>query len=319
MHKIDSDGATPENTFANIDPETPGAEGTVVAADWLNAVQGELCHVIVAAGVELEKGTNTQLQTALNATYGRLGGENAWTETQEFEQGVNVGGSLTVGGNIDVNGSVTVDETLSVQDAILLEGTLNVNGAGSIGGGLETFGAVNMNGGALSCGSINATGDVDCSGDLAASGHASFGGNVSGQNGQLLGGLSVGENIALTGIAPTRDTGFTSAVTPSNIPRAHGRVSVVAGVITIRDGFNLASVAITSGSNLTVTFASPMSDGNYTVTGSQIIDAATTANRSVGFHSVSAASFAVRGFDGSNALINPGVGAYEFAFIVLGR
>ena len=76
MQRIDSYGATEENLFTEGDPAN-AIPATEVSAPWLNAVQEELCAVIVAAGIELNPASNAQLLAALQAM-----GPRAATETQ---------------------------------------------------------------------------------------------------------------------------------------------------------------------------------------------------------------------------------------------
>jgi hypothetical protein len=62
MHRIDGDGAINERFVGR----TTSQEGTVVTADWLNAIQEEIANVVEAApGVTLEKSNNAQLLAAL--------------------------------------------------------------------------------------------------------------------------------------------------------------------------------------------------------------------------------------------------------------
>ena len=65
MHRIDAPGNL-NSTFQEGDPGT-GTQATQVGADWLNAVQEEVAHVIEAAGLELDKLDNTQLALAIGA------------------------------------------------------------------------------------------------------------------------------------------------------------------------------------------------------------------------------------------------------------
>ena len=65
MHRIDAPGNL-NRTFQEGDPGT-GTQATQVGADWLNAVQEEVAHVIEAAGLELDKLDNTQLALAIGA------------------------------------------------------------------------------------------------------------------------------------------------------------------------------------------------------------------------------------------------------------
>lgn len=66
MHKIDTAGATPSNTFT-VGSQVNGVPATVIGADWPNAVQGELIAPIEAAGLVLNKADNTQLLQAIRA------------------------------------------------------------------------------------------------------------------------------------------------------------------------------------------------------------------------------------------------------------
>lgn len=63
MHRIDADSHV-ANMFDEGDPGVP-RNPTQVDADWLNAVQEEICNAITNAGITLVKGTNTQLRSAL--------------------------------------------------------------------------------------------------------------------------------------------------------------------------------------------------------------------------------------------------------------
>ncbi len=74
MHRIDSPGATGANLFTEGNPSL-GIPATEVSDDWLNDVQEELCNFIENQGVTLAKGTQSQLETALNAWLGTGGAE----------------------------------------------------------------------------------------------------------------------------------------------------------------------------------------------------------------------------------------------------
>lgn len=71
MHRIDGPYATVDNKFSEGNPAT-GVEATWMTDDWANSVQEELAAVIEAAGIVLDKPTNTQLLTAIQAM-GMLG------------------------------------------------------------------------------------------------------------------------------------------------------------------------------------------------------------------------------------------------------
>lgn len=74
MHKIDHPTATPGGLFTIGDP-VGGLPATVVTADWLNAVQGEIVSVIEGAGIELDKADNAQLLAAIQSLMPK---EEAW-------------------------------------------------------------------------------------------------------------------------------------------------------------------------------------------------------------------------------------------------
>lgn len=63
MHAIDGPG----NVAGQFSPGNPqiGQAATVVSADWLNAVQGELASTIEGAGLALSKPDNAQLLAAI--------------------------------------------------------------------------------------------------------------------------------------------------------------------------------------------------------------------------------------------------------------
>lgn len=66
MHRIDGPAAAPGNLFTDGDP-TAGTPATVVTDDWLNAVQEEVCNVILGASIPLSKPANNQLLLAIQA------------------------------------------------------------------------------------------------------------------------------------------------------------------------------------------------------------------------------------------------------------
>lgn len=66
MHRIDGPGAAPGNLFTAGDPAL-AIPATEVTPEWANAVQEEVVNVILAAGIALDKPTNNQLESAINA------------------------------------------------------------------------------------------------------------------------------------------------------------------------------------------------------------------------------------------------------------
>ena len=81
MYRIDADGHV-ANLFSDGDPSL-GVPGTKVPAEWMNAVQEELCAILAAAGVALVKATSNQLAAAL----GLLARAQTWTAKQNFTAG----------------------------------------------------------------------------------------------------------------------------------------------------------------------------------------------------------------------------------------
>ena len=73
MHRIDGPGATVDKKFTEGNPGT-GTPATNVTADWANAIQEEVAHVIEQAGITLNKAVNTQLYTAIQALIAAGGG-----------------------------------------------------------------------------------------------------------------------------------------------------------------------------------------------------------------------------------------------------
>lgn len=66
MHRIDHATATVDNLFTEGDP-VGGVAATVMTDDWANAIQEEICAVLAAAGITLDKANNAQLLAALVA------------------------------------------------------------------------------------------------------------------------------------------------------------------------------------------------------------------------------------------------------------
>lgn len=73
MHKIDSEGATPDGKFQDRSSDVAGS-GTRLTADWLNTVQDELVAIVEAGGQELDKTKKTQLRDAIIAIAEASGG-----------------------------------------------------------------------------------------------------------------------------------------------------------------------------------------------------------------------------------------------------
>jgi hypothetical protein len=95
MHRTDA-ARNVANLFVDKDIGA-GTRGTVVDADWLNAVQEELCNFIEDLGGTLVKGTNTQLLTTLMSA--------SWALAGSALQSILKGGS----GGLDIGTSIAAD------------------------------------------------------------------------------------------------------------------------------------------------------------------------------------------------------------------
>lgn len=106
MHRIDAADHV-NNRFSEGSPQT-GQPGTVVSADWLNAVQEELVAFITGMGLSLDKSNNGQLFAALLAFLSR---PNAWASRQTFDGGITVPAS--VAGSMDACRRAELDAAVS--------------------------------------------------------------------------------------------------------------------------------------------------------------------------------------------------------------
>lgn len=97
MHRIDTSGNV-DNRFHPGNPAT-GQQATLIDADWLNAVQEEIVGVILAANLNLEKGTNDQLAEAIVALIAGVVGDGSGA-VPTTRQVLVSGGILTGGGNL---------------------------------------------------------------------------------------------------------------------------------------------------------------------------------------------------------------------------
>ena len=81
MHRIDTAGATVDGLFTTGNP-IAGIPATVISADWLNDVQGNIEEVILAAGITLEKGARDQMLLAILALVENLVSESLGREVE---------------------------------------------------------------------------------------------------------------------------------------------------------------------------------------------------------------------------------------------
>lgn len=75
---------TDSGLFEAEDPTT-GKEGTVVTAEWCNAVQEEIAHVVEGAGIPLDSASTVQLLAAIKALAAAPGGVPVLTTDKILE------------------------------------------------------------------------------------------------------------------------------------------------------------------------------------------------------------------------------------------
>lgn len=148
---------------------------------------------------------------------------------------------------------------------------ITVNGNLEVTGTLGAAGAVNF-GSSLAVGTTITGASVNVSGALAA------GTSISGGTLAVTGGASVGTNLVATGFLSgsyvnITGTQPTSSADPganrlhgTGIVKAWGSIDFAAGVVTVLDGYNVTSVAISLSSIGVVTLARAMANANYAVT-----------------------------------------------------
>lgn len=89
-------GPNPDSFFTDGDP-VGGTPATVVPADWLNAVQEEISHVIEQAGDTLDKDDRTQLYAAIQALIAAGMSPQSLIVCDQKAQGTNAGASTAAG------------------------------------------------------------------------------------------------------------------------------------------------------------------------------------------------------------------------------
>jgi len=105
MHRIDTSGNV-DNRFHPGNPAT-GQQATLIDQDWLNAVQEEIVNVILEANIDLEKGTNDQLASAIVALIAGVVGDGSGA-VPTTRQLLVAGGLLAGGGNLAADRTITL-------------------------------------------------------------------------------------------------------------------------------------------------------------------------------------------------------------------
>lgn len=151
MHRIDNSTAVaalpaplPVGTpgFFTRGNDPTGVAATRVDDNWLNTVQEEIANVVLAAGLQLSKVSNTQLYEAIQAiAYGANPDLSAYLPLS--------GGTLSNPGNLVVNGALDAAQNVSVGGELRLTGAL-----GYISRPLPTHSLVLSAGGAVNLANI---------------------------------------------------------------------------------------------------------------------------------------------------------------------
>ena len=109
MHRIDSSGHV-DNKFQPGNPAI-GQIATLIAADWLNAIQEAICRVIELANIDLEKGNDAQLYDAIIALIAGVVGDGSGAVPTTRQ----VATSGLAGGGGDLAGDRTIDVPVASQ------------------------------------------------------------------------------------------------------------------------------------------------------------------------------------------------------------
>ncbi len=130
MHRIDTSGNV-DNRFHPGNPAT-GQQATLVDQDWLNAVQEEIVNVILAANIDLEKGTNDQLADAIVALIAGVVGDGSGAVPTTRQVSVS-GGLLTGGGNLAADRTIGLAKATTGEVAAQVRDDVVVTPAGLAG------------------------------------------------------------------------------------------------------------------------------------------------------------------------------------------
>jgi len=129
MHRIDTSGNV-DNRFHPGNPAT-GQQATLVDQDWLNAVQEEIVNVILAANLDLEKGTNDQLADAIVALIAGVVGDGSGAVATTRQ--VLAAGLVTGGGNLAADRTFTVTPATTAEAAAQVRNDVAVTPASLAG------------------------------------------------------------------------------------------------------------------------------------------------------------------------------------------
>jgi hypothetical protein len=130
MHRIDTSGNV-DNRFHPGNPAT-GQQATLIDQDWLNAVQEEIVNVILEANIDLEKGTNDQLASAIVALIAGVVGDGSGA-VPTTRQLLVAGGLLAGGGNLAADRTITLTKATVAEASAQVRDDVVVTPAGLAG------------------------------------------------------------------------------------------------------------------------------------------------------------------------------------------
>jgi Chaperone of endosialidase len=254
MYRIDNQlGATvlPAPSAPSITPdlfftagdEIAGVQATIVDAEWLNMVQEEICYVITANGMTLNKGDRTQLRQAI-----------------AYMTGQDLGGYLPLGGGT-LTGNLALPNLYFTGEVSgpLLYSSGNISAAGTVSAP-NILGTVGVTGATIySSGGISAAGDMSSGGTLGCAFIYSSGGGqvvgtltadylVSHGDAAIAGNCTVGYLTSNTGAVITGMVTMNSDVLRLNYPpNGVGTIQLGSGGATI--GGDPTQIFLNAGDN----------------------------------------------------------------------
>lgn len=174
------------------------------------------------------------------------------------------------------NGATTASNGVTITQAIANGVGLTISGNGT-GAAISATGPTGLNTQAIVAiasgnnHAVSFAGAGNGSGILATSGAtgegviAALGGSSSENTNTRYAFRALSGHLSLEGGNPASSTGFTNTLTPTNIPKAWGRITTNgAGSVTMADGFNMGTPTLSS-NNIVVDFTTDMANANYTV------------------------------------------------------
>lgn len=245
-------------------------------------------------------GNGVQATGGTSSGYGLVG-------TGGTPNGVGIGGFGTgLGSGIEGTGGTTAGAGL--------KGTGGINGLGVSGQGTGT-----ANGGYFQGGTSAGIGveGVGGAGTTAVGGKFTNGTAATGGTRQDALSVTNGD-ISFVGVAnPTSTTAVTNRLTPANMTKSYGKVTVTAGSPAINWGFNLSNSTSCATKNVTVNLASSMaSSTNWVVLCDQQTGTGATVNQCL---PASASSFTWSQFSGAQVDLCAGGANGSVTFMVIGN